>query len=98
MLSAAHDLADLERTTGIDAEVVALEYIYDVMNTGNPDIGAIRKFLVRLYNDYEKLQYLTLLGDASYDYKGQLPGAKSNLIPTYHTNASFFPVQFLHHR
>ena len=89
LLAAAHDLADLERTTGIDAEVVSVEYIYDVMNTGNPDIGAIRKFLVRLYNDYEKLQYLTLLGDASYDYKGQLPGPKSNLIPTYHTNASF---------
>lgn len=89
LLAAAHDLADLERTTGIDAEVVSVEYIYDVMNTGNPDIGAIRKFLVRLYNDYEKLQYLTLLGDASYDYKGQLPGPKSNLIPTYHSNASF---------
>ena len=89
LLSVAHDLADLERMTGIDAEVVSLEYIYDLMSTGNPDIGAIRKFLVRLYNDYEKLQYLTLLGDASYDYKDKLSGPKSNLIPTYHTKASF---------
>ena len=75
--------------TGIDAEVVSVEYIYDLMNTGNPDIGAIRKFLVRLYSDYEKLQYLTLLGDASYDYKGQLPGPKSTSFRPTSTNASF---------
>jgi len=30
-----------------------------------------------------------LFGDASYDYKGILSGAKSNVVPTYHTNASF---------
>jgi len=89
LLDAASDLADLERASGVTAEVVSLSYIYDVMNTGNPDIGAIRKFLVKAYADYNSLKYLTLFGDASYDYKGILSGAKSNVVPTYHTNASF---------
>ena len=89
LLDAANDLAELERASGVTSEVVSLSYIYDVMNTGNPDIGAIRKFLVKAYADYNSLKYLTLFGDASYDYKGILPGAKSNLVPTYHTNASF---------
>ena len=89
LLDAANDLAELERASGVTSEVVSLDYIYDVMNTGNPDIGAIRKFLVKAYADYNSLKYLTLFGDASYDYKGILPGAKSNLVPTYHTNASF---------
>ncbi len=89
LLHAASDLAELERASGVTAEVVSLSYIYDVMNTGNPDIGAIRKFLVKAYADYNSLKYLTLLGDASYDYKGILSGANSNVVPTYHTNASF---------
>ena len=89
LLEAAHDLAEVERTTGVTSEVVSLSYIYDLMNTGNPDIGALRKFLVRVYDDYEALKYVTLFGDASYDYKEVLQGPKSNLVPTYHTNASF---------
>ena len=89
LLEEALELADVERTTGVETEVVALSYIYDLMNTGNPDIGAIRKFLVRAYNDFEVLKYVTLFGDASYDYKKVLSGPKSNLVPTYHTNASF---------
>ena len=89
LLNAAQDLAELERLSGVSSEVVALSYIYDVMNTGNPDIGAIRKFLVKAYADHSSLQYLTLFGDASYDYKGILTGPKSNLVPTYHTNASY---------
>jgi len=89
LLDAANDLAKLERASGVTSEVVSLSYIYDVMNTGNPDISAIRKFLVKAYADYNSLKYLTLFGDASYDYKGILPGAKSNIVPTYHTNVSF---------
>ena len=89
LLDAANDLSELERASGVTSEVVSLSYIYDVMNTGNPDIGAIRKFLVKAYADYNSLKYLTLFGDASYDYKGILLGAKSNVVPTYHTNASF---------
>ncbi len=89
LLHVASDLAELERASGVTSEVVSLSYIYDIMNTGNPDIGAVRKFLVKAYADYASLKYLTLFGDASYDYKGVLSGAKSNLVPTYHTNASF---------
>jgi hypothetical protein len=89
LLDAAQELAVLERSTGVSSEVVALSYIYDEMNTGNPDIGAIRKFLVKAYADYGTLKYLTLFGDASYDYKGKLQGRQSNLVPTYHTAASF---------
>jgi hypothetical protein len=89
LLSAAHALADLQRSTGVSAEVVALSYIYDLMNSGNPDIGALRKFLVRVYNDFGSLAYVTLFGDASYDYKGVLQGTKSNLVPTYEAQSSF---------
>ena len=89
LLNEARSLADLESETGVVPAVVALSYIYDVVNTGNPDIGAIRKFLSKVFTEYGTLKYVTLFGDASYDYKGKLLGTKSNLVPTFESNSSF---------
>ena len=59
------------------------------VNGGTPDIAAIRQFLVELSSrQMNRLQYLTLFGDASYDYKETLP-EKTNMIPTFESFGSF---------
>ena len=89
LLNEATRLAVLQNSTGNISRVVALEEIYAMANAGTPDIAAIRQFLVRVKNRYaNSLQFLVLFGDASYDYKGTLPG-NSNLVPTYESLGSF---------
>lgn len=53
-------------------EIVQPQYIYNEFSCGAQDIGAIRAFIRMLFNDSiseNKLKYVLLFGDASYDYK-----------------------------
>lgn len=86
-----------ERLAGINAQnlglrtrVVTLEDIYTEFNTGNQDIGAIRNFVRYVYQNgvTDKLKYLCLFGDASFDMKNRVPN-NTNFVPTYHTLSSF---------
>ena len=89
MMVAAQNLANLQNSVGVQSTAVSLEEIYAFVNGGTPDIAAIRQFLVELSShQMNRLQYLTLFGDASYDYKGALP-EKTNLIPTFQSFGSF---------
>ncbi|MEY2962774.1 MAG: hypothetical protein RL754_35 [Bacteroidota bacterium] len=89
LMAEAAELASLQESTGLKAAAISLSYIYDHMNAGTPDVTALRKFLVKAYADYGDVRYLTLFGDASYDYRGILRGPKSNLVPTFESYASF---------
>lgn len=89
LMPQAERLAVLQNSIGVNSKAVALEEIYALVNGGTPDIAAIRQFLVELNSrNNSGLEYLTLLGDASYDYKGTLPG-NSNLVPTFQSFGSF---------
>ncbi len=89
----AERLADFHRTnSGLNVQVVALEKIYNEFNTGNPDIGAIRNFIKYVYDnalsDQNKLKYICMFGDASFDYKNRIEG-NTNIVPVFHAFESF---------
>ena len=89
LLTEAQRLAEIQLTVGTNSRAMALEEIYALANAGTPDIAAIRQFLVELnQRNNDGLKYLTLFGDASYDYKGTLP-RNSNLVPTFESYGSF---------
>ena len=91
--SQAERLADFHRTkSGLNVQVVVLEHIYNEFNTGNPDIGAIRNFIKYVYDnalsDQNKLKYICMFSDASFDYKDRIE-RNTNIIPVFHTYQSF---------
>lgn len=86
-------LADFHNAnSGLNTQVVTLENIYNEFNTGNPDIGAIRNFIKYVYDnassDQNRLKYVCLFGDASFDYKDRIEG-NTNIVPVFHSFQSF---------
>ncbi|MEZ4885901.1 MAG: type IX secretion system sortase PorU [Chitinophagales bacterium] len=92
-LEEANRLADFRLTNdGLDVKVVLIEEVYNEFSSGTPDITAIRDYMKMYYdradNGGEVVKYLLLFGDASFDYKGILPGEDHNFVPTYETPTS----------
>lgn len=92
-VSQAERLADFHRTnSGLQVQVVTLKSIYNEFNTGNPDIGAIRNFIKYVYDnassDENRLKYVCMFGDASYDYKDRIEG-NTNIVPVFQAYESF---------
>lgn len=90
--SPALRLAEFHRTfSGYKVEALPLDEIYHEFGGGSADITAIKN-LCRMF--YERatpanpFKYLTLFGDASYDYKDRLTN-NTNLVPTWQSQASF---------
>ncbi len=81
---------------GLNVAVVTLEEIYNEFSSGKQDIGAIRNLARFLYENaptpQDRLQYLCLFGDTSYDYKNRIAN-NNNIVPTFHTYQSFSPGQ-----
>lgn len=89
LMSQANRLANIHAVSGLQTKAISLENIYALINCGTPDIAAIRRFLFELKSTYaQDLRYLTLFGDASFDYKDKLPN-RSNLVPTFESYGSF---------
>lgn len=87
----AERLANINtQNLGLRTRVVTLEDIYTEFNTGNQDIGAIRNFVRYVYQNgvTDKLKYLCLFGDASFDMKNRTPN-NTNFVPTYYELESF---------
>ncbi len=87
----AERLADINaQVQGLRTRVITLDEIYAEFNTGNQDIGAIRNFVKYIYDNAttDKLKYLCLFGDASFDMKDRIPN-NANYVPTFHTVPSF---------
>lgn len=91
-LAAAEELAAFhQQNEGITSHVVSVQQIYNEFSSGGQDISAIRNFI---RNNYEKsftegveFKYVTLIGDASYDYKDRLTG-NTNFVPVYEGGSS----------
>ncbi len=102
MLTPATHLAQAERLAAINrvkynlnVKVYTIESIYSEFNTGNDDISAIRNFVRYVYNnastDDNRVKYLCLFGDNSFDYKeGRIRGTTNKYyFPTWNAYSSF---------
>jgi hypothetical protein len=87
----ANRLAEHHRTfDGFKVTVATNEQIYNEFSSGSPDIVAIRDFARLLYQKPiagNKLHYLLLFGDGSFDYKDHNP-ANTNRVLTFQTKQS----------
>lgn len=92
----AERLAAFHRSNAnLKVKVVDLDKIYNEFGGGKQDIAAIRNFVKYVYNNAStsdnKVKYLNLFGDASYDYKDRLAN-NTNIVPIFH---GFYPSQSL---
>jgi peptidase C25-like protein len=80
-LGQLHQLYD-----GFSYAVVSTDEIYNEFSSGKTDPAAIRDFVRMIYerdNDGNKLAYLLLFGDGSYDQKDRKPELFPSLIPAF---------------
>ncbi len=93
MLYEAERLAQINRDfNNLKVKVVTLEKIYNEFSSGNQDISAIRNFVKYIYynasDQANRIKYLCLFGDASYDYKDRI-SQNTNIVPSWHSINSF---------
>ncbi|MEC7785221.1 MAG: type IX secretion system sortase PorU [Bacteroidota bacterium] len=95
--SQAERLANHNRLyRGLRVKVVALDEIYNEFSSGKQDIGAIRNLVRYVYANASsaenRLKYLCLFGDTSFDYKDRVD-RNNNMVPTFNTYYSFSQSQ-----
>jgi hypothetical protein len=94
-LDQANRLADHHRIgDGMKVTVATNEQVYNEFSSGSPDILAIRDICRMLYNRPaagNKLQYLLLFGDGSFDFKDRLP-ENTNRVLAFQTKESLNTV------
>jgi hypothetical protein len=92
LMNEAERLADYHRNKGLSVEVIDIEKIYNEFSSGSPYLTAIRDFTKYLYNNAttneNRIKYLCLFGDASYDYKDRISG-NNNIVPVFLAYDSF---------
>jgi len=92
-LSQAERLAQINRDQyNLNVKVVTLNEIYTEFSSGNQDISAIRNLVKYVYDNASapenRLKYLCLFGDASFDYKSRINN-NTNIVPVWHSYNSF---------
>ena len=89
----ANELADFHRNNdGMSVEVVKTSEVYNEFSSGMPDASGIRNFIRMLYTrDENKLKYVLLFGDGSYDNRN-ITGVNKNFVPTYQSQNSLSPT------
>ncbi|WP_092847897.1 type IX secretion system sortase PorU [Algibacter pectinivorans] len=93
MFVQAERLAQINREQyGLNVKVLKLEEIYNEFSSGNQDIGAIRNMVKYVYDNAStpenRIKYLCLFGDGSYDYKDRVSG-NTNIVPSWYSYNSF---------
>lgn len=93
MLSQAERLAQINRdNNNLNVKVYTLEEIYLEFSSGNPDISAIRNLIKYVYDNAtspeNRLKYVCLFGDSSFDYKDRISG-NTNVVPSWHSYSGF---------
>ncbi len=84
----AERLANFRRQhDGLSATVVTLPQVFQSFSGGRQDVSALRNFVITLYRRDQRLRYLLLLGDASYNYRSD-----DNHVPTYQSRESLHSV------
>ncbi|WP_298555480.1 type IX secretion system sortase PorU [uncultured Algibacter sp.] len=93
MINQAERLAEINRNqNGLNVKVVGLDEIYNEFSSGNQDIGAIRNMVKYVYDNAStpenRIKYLCLFGDGSYDYKDRVTN-NTNIVPSWYSYNSF---------
>ena len=69
----------------MNVKVLGLTEIYNEFSTGNQDIGAIRNLVKYVYDNAStpenRIKYLCLFGDGSFDYKDRIPNNTNVCLP-----------------
>jgi hypothetical protein len=84
-IDALQPLVDHRRAQGLRVTVASVEDVYDTFSGGMVDPAAIRDYMLYARDNWPgpAPRFLLLVGDASYDYQGFLPGSTPNFVPTY---------------
>ncbi|MGM5470483.1 type IX secretion system sortase PorU [Flavobacteriaceae bacterium LMO-SS05] len=93
LVSQAERLAQINRDQyQLRVKVVTLNELYNEFSSGNQDVSAIRNLVKYVYDNAStpenRLKYLCLFGDASFDYKDRIPN-NTNLVPSWLSVESF---------
>ena len=82
LLSAISPLAEFRYDEGYSYEKVDIQNIYNEFGKGEQSADAIKDFIKYAHENWEvKPQYVVLLGDSTFDPKGQLGSIPRNSIP-----------------
>lgn len=76
--------------------VITTEQVFNEFSSGNRDPSALRDFVKMYFDKYpvnssDKLKFLLLFGDASFDYKNRISN-NTNLVPAYESKSSLDPL------
>ncbi len=93
MQTQAERLAQINRNQyNLNVKVVTLNSIYNEFSSGNQDVSAIRNFVKYVYDNASvpenRIKYLCLFGDGSFDYKDRISG-NTNVVPSWYALNSF---------
>ena len=93
LVSQAERLAQINRNQyNLNVKVLTLNEIYTEFSSGQQDVSAIRNLIRYVYYNasapQNRLKYLCLFGDASFDYKDRISN-NTNLVPVWSTVDSF---------
>ena len=90
----AEKLADFHRknpNNKLNVKVITLESIYQEFSSGKQDIASIRNCIKYIYwnasSTENKIKYVNLFGDSSYDYKNRIIN-NTNIVPIYQALSS----------
>ncbi|MDQ3141223.1 MAG: type IX secretion system sortase PorU [Bacteroidota bacterium] len=79
--------------SGYTVATADIHQVYNEFSSGNADPTAIRDFSRMLYLRNPQFRFLTLFGDASYDYREFITSLPDeNFVPTYQTQESLYPL------
>ena len=91
-LEAAQRLAKFRNENDkLTTEIATTEQVYNEFSSGRKDVTAIRDFARYLYKKSNKLKYLLLFGNASYDFR-TLTQSERDYVPTYQSYESNHPI------
>ena len=89
LVSQAERLAEINRNKyDLNVKVLTLNEIYTEFSSGNQDVSAIRNMIRYVYHNAStpgnRVKYVCLFGDASYDYKDRLTN-NTNIVPSWYS-------------
>lgn len=94
---AADSIAEFHRQKdNLSVAVVDVNHIYNEFSSGTRDVSSIRDFVRMVYDratgDYDRLKYVLLAGDGSYNNISRIKG-NANFIPTYQSWNSLYAIR-----
>ncbi len=95
LLLQAERLAQFHREKdGFEILVATTEQVFNEFSSGMKDAASIRNLAKMCYDrgGEDNLKYLLLFGDGSYDNRN-LDGTGDNMVPTYQSLVSFYPIE-----